>query len=37
MGEPGAASWTLDDLAAEVVDGRLDPYSAADRLVDAVS
>jgi LAO/AO transport system kinase len=37
MGEPGPASWTLDDLAAEVVDGRLDPYSAADRLVDAVS
>jgi LAO/AO transport system kinase len=37
MGEPGAASWTLDDLAADVVDGRLDPYSAADRLVDAVS
>ena len=27
----------LDRLAAQVVDGRLDPYAAADRLVEAVS
>jgi LAO/AO transport system kinase len=27
----------LDELAAQVVDGRLDPYAAADRLVDAVA
>ncbi len=27
----------LDELAALVVDGRLDPYAAADRLVDALT
>jgi LAO/AO transport system kinase len=27
----------LDRLAAQVVDGSLDPYAAADRLVDAVT
>jgi LAO/AO transport system kinase len=27
----------LDELAAGVVDGRTDPYSAADRMVDAVT
>jgi LAO/AO transport system kinase len=27
----------LDGLAAEVVGGRLDPYTAADRLVEAVT
>ena len=27
----------LEQLAAQVVDGRLDPYAAADRLVDAVT
>ena len=26
----------LDDLAADVVDGRTDPYAAADRLVDSL-
>jgi LAO/AO transport system kinase len=33
--EPGSAS--LDDLAESVVDGRLDPYAAADRLVAGVA
>lgn len=31
VGEPGS-NGQLDDLAAEVLDGRLDPYAAADRL-----
>ena len=31
MGEPGDGA-TLDALAAEVLDGRLDPYAAADTL-----
>ncbi|MFL6099182.1 MAG: methylmalonyl Co-A mutase-associated GTPase MeaB [Actinomycetales bacterium] len=37
MGEaqPGEAS--LDDLAADVVDGRADPYAAADRLLESVA
>lgn len=37
MGEaqPGEAS--LDDLAADVVDGRVDPYAAADRLLESVA
>jgi LAO/AO transport system kinase len=37
MGEsqPGTAS--LDELAEDVVDGRLDPYAAADRLVAGVA
>jgi len=32
VGEPGTAG-ALDALATEVLDGRLDPYAAADRLV----
>jgi LAO/AO transport system kinase len=37
MGEaqPGEAS--LDELAADVVDGRVDPYAAADRLLESVA
>ena len=37
MGEaqPGEAS--LDVLAADVVDGRVDPYAAADRLLESVA
>jgi GTPase len=31
MGEPGESA-QLDTLAAEVLEGRLDPYAAADRL-----
>jgi len=31
VGEPGS-NGQLDDLAAEVLEGRLDPYAAADRL-----
>jgi len=31
VGEPGAGD-VLDALAAEVLDGKLDPYAAADRL-----
>jgi LAO/AO transport system kinase len=31
----GVSSGELDDVADEVVAGRLDPYSAADRLLDA--
>jgi LAO/AO transport system kinase len=37
MDGSGRGAWSLDELAAEVVDGRLDPYAAADRLVDSVS
>ena len=37
MGEAAAGGAGLDELAGEVVDGRLDPYAAADRLVDSVS
>jgi LAO/AO transport system kinase len=37
MDGTGSGTWSLGDLAAEVVDGRLDPYAAADRLVDSVS
>ncbi len=37
MDGSASGAWSLDELAAEVVDGRLDPYAAADRLVDAVS
>jgi LAO/AO transport system kinase len=33
--EPGGAS--LDELAEGVVDGRLDPYAAADRLLESVA
>jgi LAO/AO transport system kinase len=33
--QPGEAS--LDDLAADVVDGRADPYAAADRLLESVA
>ena len=36
MGQAGLAEGGLDALAAEVVDGALDPYAAADRLVDGV-
>ncbi len=37
MDGSGRGVWSLDDLATEVVDGRLDPYAAADRLVSSVS
>jgi LAO/AO transport system kinase len=33
--QPGEA--ILDDLAADVVDGRADPYAAADRLLESVA
>jgi LAO/AO transport system kinase len=33
--EPGGAS--LDELAESVVDGRLDPYAAADQLLESVA
>ena len=36
MGEAGLTEGGLDALAGEVVDGTLDPYAAADRLVDGV-
>ncbi len=36
MGDPGLADGGLDALAGEVVDGSLDPYAAADRLVQGV-
>ncbi len=37
MDGSGRGAWSLDELAAEVVDGGLDPYAAADRLVGSVA
>ena len=36
MGQAGLTEGGLAGLAGEVVDGRLDPYAAADQLVDGV-
>ena len=36
MGQKGLTEGGLAGLAGDVVDGRLDPYAAADRLVDGV-
>jgi LAO/AO transport system kinase len=37
IGRPGLVVGGLESLAGQVVDGVLDPYEAADRLVDGVS
>ncbi len=36
MGQKGLTEGGLAGLAGDVVDGRLDPYAAADHLVDGV-
>jgi len=37
IGDPAWGPSSVEELAGAVVDGRLDPYAAADRLLESVA